>query len=191
MAEIRLSARQLPAALRREAKRMPEIVQRAMTRAANRGVARLMHAVDEKGLTYQGQLKNSFHVERLPEGGARIYNDAPHAGIVELGARPHPVSQEGIEHIAEWARIKLGLEPEEALRVANAIAWKLRSKGQEPKYLFRDEQGKLADFLREEVERLMNEPPKVPQARVVSTGPKKPDNRLRDSRGKFIKRSPS
>lgn len=33
--------------------------------------------------------------------------DAPHAGIIELGARPHPVSREGVEAIARWVFLKL------------------------------------------------------------------------------------
>lgn len=187
MAEIRISARQLPAALRREAKRMPDAVRRGMVRAANRGVMHLVAQTDEKGLTYQGQYKAGFHAERTADG-ARIYNDAPHAGIIELGARPHPVSEEGIAHIAEWARIKLGMQEEEAMALARGLAWKLRAKGQEGKFVFRDAQDKLVEILREEVERILREPPKMPSARVASTGPKKPDNRRRDSRGKFLKK---
>lgn len=162
MAEIRISPRHLAGALRREAKRMPDAVRRGMMRAANRGVAHLVAKTDEKGLTYQGQYKASFHVGQLLDG-VRIFNDAPHAGIIELGARPHAVSEEGIAAIAEWARIKLNMQEEEALAVARGVAWKLRAKGQEGKFVFRDEQDKLVEFLREEVERILRDPPKVPR----------------------------
>lgn len=50
-----------------------------------------------------GQLKASWRVS-VGEGMeiAQIFNDAPHAGIVEHGARPHPVSEEGRKAIREW-----------------------------------------------------------------------------------------
>lgn len=38
---------------------------------------------------------------------ARIENDAPHAGVIERGARPHGVSEEGEERIRQWVRRKI------------------------------------------------------------------------------------
>lgn len=56
-----------------------------------------------------GQLKAAWRVSR-GEGMdlAQIYNDAPHAGVVEAGARPHPVSAEGRKAINEWVRRHFG-----------------------------------------------------------------------------------
>lgn len=73
---------------------------------------------------------------------------------VELGSRPHPVSEEGILQIAEWAKRTLplgqsvslktgrplkakGVE-EAALAAAHAIAWKIRAKGSKGAFMFRD-----------------------------------------------------
>lgn len=73
---------------------------------------------------------------------------------VELGSKPHPVSEEGILAIAEWAKRKLplgqavslktgrplktkGLD-EAALSAAHAIAWKIRHHGTKGAFMFRD-----------------------------------------------------
>lgn len=63
--------------------------------------------------TDRGDLRRSWRVttKRIrPRGGsgrpAILINDAPHAGIIEGGARPHPVSQEGIMSIAGWVARK-------------------------------------------------------------------------------------
>jgi hypothetical protein len=176
---VYLTPEQLGPAMRREAKKVPTLLVRAGQRAAFRGKARLIAATDEKGITDMGQYKNSFHVQR----GARdlpavLWNDAPMAGVIELGARPHPVSQEGIEAIAAWARRKLGLSQVEvsgpvmkgsggrkkfargvqddiAMAIAIGIARKIRREGQKPRFVFRDELGNLRKYWREELERLL------------------------------------
>lgn len=77
-----------------------------------------------------------------------------YATPVELGSRPHPVSEEGILQLAEWAKRTLplgqavslktgrplktkGIE-EAALSAAHAIAWKIRTKGSKGAFMFRD-----------------------------------------------------
>lgn len=77
-----------------------------------------------------------------------------YAPPVELGSRPHPVSEEGILQIAEWAKRTLPLGQavslktgrplktkgidEAALSAAHAIAWKIRLKGSKGAFMFRD-----------------------------------------------------
>ena len=99
-----------------------------------------------------GQLKNSFRVRRVNRNEIHLDNDAPYAGIIDLGARPHSVNKEGIEAIALWAKRKFGLGDDEAYEVANAVAWKLRKHGQKPTYLFRDAQPKLTRHVKRAVE---------------------------------------
>lgn len=140
MATYRITPGQLPGALRGAARRSRSAVDRGVRRAAQKGKARLIQATNEKKIPYLGQYKNSFHIhtragkwqggrEALEAGTlARLYNDAPHAGIVELGARPHPVSEEGIQAIAEWVK-KKGLLGEAPRRTGYARKSGLKGSG--------------------------------------------------------------
>lgn len=150
---------------------------RAIARGALRGAERGRAIVVRETPVDQGQLKNAWKVtpgnrELLTATGlaarivkalaglvlAELRNTAPHAGIVELGARPHPVSPEGMQAIADWAmrnldlsysagvfgpvqrgaggRRKLQRDAREAaaMEIARRIAWKIRRYGQEPTY---------------------------------------------------------
>jgi hypothetical protein len=193
MAAIELKPEQLGRALRGEAAKVAGALERGAMRAAHRGKARLIEATDEKGVTDMGQYKSSFKVAKGPGIGqyghgatATLINEAPIAGIVELGARPHPVSEDGIIAIARWAERKLGVgavhgpvhvrvhgptgrvttrKPrkstevsEAAMAVAQAIAWKIRHHGQKGRYIFADEIGRLTRFYREEVEKMLRKP---------------------------------
>lgn len=60
---------------------------------------------------------------------------------VELGTKPHPVSAAGIQSIADWAQHSnwgrsQGLDAEQALGAAHAIAWKIRKQGTPPVGMF-------------------------------------------------------
>lgn len=114
-----------------------------------------------------GLLKASWKVSRVGsklESGslAEIVNTAPHAGIVEAGARPHPVSEEGQEAIYRWvlrhfrmtgrgsdrkvqsirdtkgkgSRLKEAgrFRNAEAVKIMQGICRKLALKGQAPTY---------------------------------------------------------
>lgn len=71
------------------------------TRKAAHGAKAILVKRSPKDL---GQLKASWRVGKSGGGGdtVEVFNDAPHAGIVEHGARPHPVSAEGRKAIREW-----------------------------------------------------------------------------------------
>jgi hypothetical protein len=164
MAEHVITEKQLSAALRREAKQVPQKLARAALRAAHRGKAHLIRRTKEKGITDMGQYANSFEVKKGlgDDDLATITNTAPHAGIIELGARPHPVSREGFERIREWvARKMLGIsatmadENEEVDRIAWAIVKKIERYGQAPRHVFKDEQEMLTRFWRVEFERAL------------------------------------
>lgn len=121
----------------------------------------------------QGQLKNSWRVRASRGTGigggnlvATLSNDAPHAGIVEGGARPHPVSNEGIAAIHAWVwrnrkdfgfttrsgRAQGGKGVKAAtLGIAYAIANKIKREGQEPTFFVKDSMPVLQKIAAREV----------------------------------------
>lgn len=131
-------------------------VRKAIARGAVKGAERGRAILVRKTPTDQGQLRASWKVKRgrvtmLGRTSilATLLNDAPHAGIVEKGARPHPVSRAGIEALTQWAwrhRRELGIVTAsgraargkkamaEARSVAFAIAAKIRREGQVGKF---------------------------------------------------------
>lgn len=149
---IRLSPSKLPDALRLEVLRMPKLHEIAARRAANKLIAYLVNQSDERGITYQGIYKAGF---RLTPKGNGVTNIAPHAPIVEEGARPHPVSIEARGRIAIWCERKLGLDAESAKQAAEAIAWKIQKYGQKGRYVMRDALKVAREFYAEEFESLL------------------------------------
>lgn len=55
--------------------------------------------------------------------------DAVHAPYVEYGTPPHPV---GAKHFIKWVNHKLGIHGEAAIKVAWAIAGKIKKEGMDP-----------------------------------------------------------
>lgn len=150
MITIRLKAADLPDAIRREIERMPKLHDIAARAAALKLVAYLVNQSDELGITYTGVYKRGF---RAIKNG--VVNLAPHAPIVEEGARPHPVSIEARARIAIWCQRKLGLTPDEAYQAAEAIAWKIQKFGQKGRYVMRDALPMAVDFFAEEIGRIL------------------------------------
>lgn len=106
MTVVNIKPSQLGPALLREAKRGHMVVMQGALGAARRYASLIADVLDSEGITYQGMMKNRLKVRRTATG-AVVTDDAPHAGIIELGARPHPVSREGVEAIARWVKTKL------------------------------------------------------------------------------------
>lgn len=129
-----------------------EEAKKALRRGANSAAHRAVLLLKEKSPVDQGQYRNAWQVKRGADGMPSIGNDAPHAGIIERGARPHPVSEEGIEALTAWAMRRLGLDEKEARGVAFAIAKKLRERGQEPKWIVRNAMNEIVKITRQEVE---------------------------------------
>lgn len=169
MATYRIDASQVARALKAEDARTVSAIKKGAYRAAMRGKGHLVGAAKKKGKVDLGQYINSFQVARRGDGIVVLYNDSPIAGVIELGARPHPVSEEGQFAIREWVRRKLlGVSEElaeqndEVEAIARAIVEKIRRYGQEPTYIFRDEQAVLSGFVKEEVERARREAERGP-----------------------------
>jgi hypothetical protein len=122
-----------------------------------------------------GQLRASWKIEQtyaaqveraiLSTDGtlASLINDAPHAAVVEFGAKPHGVSAEGWQAIYEWAR-RHARDARGRMRprprggdsgrpftgpdpvitgITNAIVHKLRTQGQRPRLFIRNNLGMM------------------------------------------------
>lgn len=155
MGSITIKPSQLANALRREAERHRGALPQAAFAAANRLKAKMMEATDAEGITDRGSYKNSFVVLRSGNS-VRVANTAPHAGIIESGARPHAVSKEGIEALAAWAVRKLGVSAEESERVAYAIANGIAVRGQRGRFIFRDHMHLASRYFAEELGRIIS-----------------------------------
>lgn len=149
---IKIVPHELANTLVKEDKRLRENVKKAAKAASHRLVTHLVRKTDEMGITYQGIYKGGF---RVTDDG--VINDSPHAGLVELGARPHAVSKEGREAIKRWAMIKLGLSASEADSAAWGIANKIKKDGQEGRFVMRDAIPKAVEFYKDELLRRMKQ----------------------------------
>lgn len=108
---ISIDMKRLPEALKRDEEAVREGIVRGVNAGLERGRAIMVKATPVD----QGQLRASWHVMRRVNGArglnsagvasvGELRNDAPHAGIVELGARPHGLSPAGWMAIYEWVR---------------------------------------------------------------------------------------
>lgn len=149
----------LPMEIQRREKSILAAIRRGIRNGARGGRAVLVRR-SPKDL---GQLKNSWRDTASRPGTAtmttvaEVFNDAPYAGIVELGARPHPVSREGQLAILEWVQRHFRGEDEKAQRrIARAIVHKIRREGQRPTYFVRDSLGDLNALAAREVARAVD-----------------------------------
>lgn len=151
-----LKPAQLSDALRKAGQKHRGAFPKAAIAAARKFQALLMRRCDELGITDLGTLKSSWRAERTSDG-AIVYSDCPYAGIVELGARPHPVSVEGQQAIAEWAIRKLGVDPAKAASVAFLICRKIAKEGQLPRYLVQGVLPQAGQYFVQELTRIIKE----------------------------------
>lgn len=135
----------------------PEMVGEELNRFFAWVLPHLTSEVADRTPTSEGHLRRSIigRTEVTASGMLGIVGTPlDYAPAVELGARPHPVSESGILALAEWAKRKLplgqavslktgrplkskGVE-EAALSAAHAIAWKIRHHGTKGAFMFRD-----------------------------------------------------
>jgi hypothetical protein len=156
MASFTVKPQELEGVLRRENERVRAAIPAAARAAAMRFAAYLADQIDDKGITDRGILKGSIQVTKNADGGASTTITAPHAGVVELGARPHGISPEAREAIKDWAMRKLGLDEKEAEAASWGIAHKIRNEGQQPTYVVRDSMPAAARFFGQELVRILN-----------------------------------
>jgi hypothetical protein len=177
MATVTIDPRDVPAMIEETNRGMLQAIQRGGNRGAERGRT----FIAKKTPVDLGQLKASWYVWRGYEGSgaipmvqgvrelvlAELRNTAPHAGIVELGARPHPVSPEGWAAIYEWARRHFGFQTRPGGRMHRiggdvgddpflteltwAIVYKIQREGQKPTYFVRENLPTLRQILHTEI----------------------------------------
>lgn len=82
----------------------------------------------KNGSSDTGFLLRSGIVERNGKGSRKIKYDAEYADFVEYGTPPH---MPPVKSLVGWAKRKLGLNEEEAQKVAWAIAIKIKQEGTE------------------------------------------------------------
>lgn len=139
----------------RELGRLPSILEDAIIRglrsAAARGVADVVQAIQVASpwpAVDTGRLARSVEHSNLPRGG-RVSVDAPHAAVMELGARPF---WPPIEPLEAWAVRKFGVDEDEAEEIARSVQLKIATFGIEPRRYFADAMRSIRKLVPIEVE---------------------------------------
>jgi hypothetical protein len=113
------------------AKKLPDAMRKA---AMTSGVRVTAELVDRAPTGVAGVLKAAWAANPKQHFGSNgkgkvvsVTNSAPYAGIIERGARPHPVSDEGRRSIKQWVirkgiAARAALDPEFAGRDESDIA---------------------------------------------------------------------
>ena len=134
----------------------PKMVQKEKRDYIDWAVTHLTAEVQERTPTGDGHLRRSIKgtLAVSPVGVIGIVGSPlPYVVPVELGTKPHPVSEEGILAIAAWVMHKIPLgqsvslktgrplknrgAEEAALGIAHAIAWKIRRVGSKGHFMFK------------------------------------------------------
>lgn len=153
-ATIRINTQQLVPVLRERFKRVPQLINTAIKRAAERWLSYLKEEIDREGITVTGDYRDGFEI-RYVSGRLVVSNDHPAAGVIEFGCAPHPVSEEGQESIRQWCVMKLGMFAAEARQAAFLICRKISEVGQEPRYPVRHALPRLFRLVEQETNRVL------------------------------------
>lgn len=153
MASFKVDPSQFAGAMKAHARAMPDVIRDGAVAGAMRGWAHM----PKKTPHNLGNMAAAWRASKTgsPTTPAELVNAAPYAGIVEMGARPHAVNEEGLRALADWVQRKMGVDRKEAERIAAAIAWKLRTRGQKPTFFFRNELDTLAKLAERECARVV------------------------------------
>ncbi len=107
---VKVSLNRLGATLLKHEGIRQEAMRRGVAAGADRGVGLLVRK--SKSVNYMGQFMNSWHVPtRRDRNLVTVRNDAPHAGIIEAGARPHGVNGAGRIALLEWVLKVIAPQP--------------------------------------------------------------------------------
>lgn len=127
-----------------------------------------------------GTLQDSVHARRIP-GGAELTIDAPHAPMIEAGARPHtpplgPLIEWVTRHAAFFvlldqgdvegrpmrsvrARAKQTIGQAGIVRIARAIQQKIAREGSPPRWIMKGSRPRLREILGEKIAAKLALPP--------------------------------
>jgi hypothetical protein len=177
-----------PAGLTKAIKAHSKSAKMAIVNASTAAAHRSRAIIVNESPVDQGELKASWKVRnpvlRSTGTGKRfelavVESTSTHAGIVEAGARPHPVNQEGKEALYQWVRrnfriagkgrsrrvsyggkgqqVRPGMygSNQKLTAVTNAIVWKLRIKGQKGKFIVRNNMKKFTRIAVQEIDQRM------------------------------------
>lgn len=139
----------------KELGRLPQKLEGAIIRglrsAAARGVSEVIQAIHTSS-PYPpidtGGLARSVEHSDLPRGG-RIAVDAPHAAVMENGARPF---WPPLDPLIDWAKRKFGVDDHDAEVIAEGVQRKIAMFGIEPRHYFRSAMGSIRKIVPIEVE---------------------------------------
>jgi hypothetical protein len=104
--------------------------------AAARGVGEVVQSINTASPhppIDRGELARSVEHSTLAKGG-RIAVDAPHAAVMETGARPF---WPPLFPLQDWAQRKFGVDEDEAEEIATAIQLSIAMVGIEPRHYFK------------------------------------------------------
>lgn len=149
MATIEIKPGDLGRVLRERLKKDAGLAKRAALDAAHRGVALAVRRTNQVGAVDTGFFKRAWKAGETRDG-AELVNDAPYAGIIEFGRAPG-ASPPPVAPIARWAIRKLGVEPEEAEDIAQAIAFNIARNGIPPKFILRSLRKRLGRIYVQEI----------------------------------------
>jgi hypothetical protein len=147
---VRLTPAELQRVLIKTRQSLPEIFKDAAFVSGERSRATFVR----KSPVDTGRHRASWKTKKSA-AGVLVENDAPYAGIIERGARPHAVSEEGREAITRWAMRKFGISVDEAEKMAQGIINKLRAHGQKGTFVVEKNLDNSAKWLAEEITRLL------------------------------------
>jgi len=151
VATIKLTPPELPGRLTSDAHKMRQGFERGLLESMHKAKRTLQRRTPVD----RGQMKSAWRINKNITKFSLI-NDAPYAGIIEAGARPHPVSEEGRESIRLWvSRHFPGQTEQELDGITMAIVHKLRTKGQKPTWFVRDSMDKIVKDMATLVRRAM------------------------------------
>ena len=138
-----------PKRLGSELAKRGRISRKAVERGIQRGMARGRALLVKETPVDVGQMRNAWRVDK----DLGIINDAPHAGVIEGGARPHKVNAAGRRALEQWAMRQLGVDEKTAKAVAQGTINKLAKQGQKGHFIVRDNMPRLQRMVAQEVER--------------------------------------
>ncbi len=159
MTTIKLQLGELAPVFQRMGPRAVAAAKRGALRGALRAVSTLQRAVGQAppanpaqkgvgGALNTGHYKRSWKAEQLPDG-ARVYNTAPYAGVIEHGRREGSAFPP-LKEIERWAQRRLGLNPKEAKAAAFPIARAIAKRGLLARKVMGNAQAQVEkDFLEE------------------------------------------
>jgi hypothetical protein len=144
----------LPDLLRQLGTKAPVAVKRGMISGAMRCRVVMQNKTAELKIFDRGTYRMRWKAEPTAKG-ARVFNDAPHAPVIEEGrrpgARPPPSAV-----IARWAQRKLHVPKKQAAGIGFVIARAIGKRGIPAKHVLGNMVGPLTAVVEEEVLREIN-----------------------------------